>query len=85
MNRRIGGGRKMSKRIYNVCIPIAGHAYIEVTAESEADAKEKAFEAVTIDHVEEWEALEQFNQGNICHCPSPWKVEITDMGEADDE
>ncbi len=39
---------------YNVVLPIAGHAYVTVEAESSEDAIEKAMEIVTIDNVEEW-------------------------------
>lgn len=63
---------------YTVTIPIAGHAYVTVEAENDEQAKEKAFAEVTIDHVEQWEALDQFNQGNVCYCPQPWEVEVTE-------
>ena len=69
---------------YEVIIPIAGHAFVTVEAESEDDAKEKAFEKVTLDHVESWEPLERFNQGNICYCPSPWEVEVECNDEEDE-
>ncbi len=61
---------------YNVLLPIAGHASVQVEAESEDDAIEKALEEVTIDHVETWEALKRFHLGNICYCPTPWEVEV---------
>lgn len=71
--------------IYSVLIPMAGHLVVEVTAENEAEAKEKAFEEATIDHLEEWEALSQFNKGNVCYCPSPWEVEAVKVGDDDPE
>jgi hypothetical protein len=60
--------------IYNVVIPIAGHAHKAVEADSEDEAIEKAMGEVTIDDIEEWEALRRFNQGNVCYCPSPWEA-----------
>lgn len=59
---------------YYVTLPIAGHAFLEVEADSEKAAIDKAMEEVTINDIDEWEALEQFNQGNVCHCPSPWEA-----------
>lgn len=75
----------MPKNTYTVTIPIAGHAYIEVDAESEEAAIEAALGKVTIDHIETWEPLEQFNQGNICYCPHPWEAEARDLGPVEDE
>lgn len=66
------------KRLWAVTLPIAGHAYLEVEADDEKSAIEKACEVVTIDDIESWEALEQFTEGNVCHCPSPWKAEAVD-------
>lgn len=67
---------------YNVTLPIAGHAFVEVEADSEEAAIEAALDAVTRDDIEEWEALREFNRGNVCNCPSPWeataKMEATD-------
>jgi hypothetical protein len=62
---------------YSVTIPIAGHVYIEVEAENEEDAKNKAFENCPDGDIE-WDALESFNTGNVCHCPAPWEIEITE-------
>lgn len=57
-----------------VIVPIAGHASCEVEAETEEQAKELAMEQqLTLD---EWEALETFATGNICHCPLPWEIEV---------
>jgi len=60
--------------VYNVIIPIAGHAYKSVEADSEKEAIELAMSEVTIDDIDEWEALTRFNQGNVCYCPSPWEA-----------
>lgn len=65
--------------LYGVRVPIAGHAYIEVEAENEEEAKEKAMNNTTIDDIEEWEALDRFNQGNVCYCPDPWEIEIEEL------
>lgn len=63
-----------------VTIPIGGHAIVEVEAESEEEAESKAFDALTRDHIEEWDALRKVNSGNVCHFPQPWQIEIEDEG-----
>ena len=70
-------------KTWEVTVPIAGHAYITVEAESEEEAIEKAIDEVTLDEIDHWEALERFNQGNICFCPQPWEAEAEP--EFDDE
>lgn len=76
-------------KTYSVTVPIAGHMVIEVKAESADDAVEKALasEALTLDKLESWEALERFHQGNICYCPHPWKAnaELAWGEDADEE
>jgi len=62
-------------KTYEVTIPIAGHAYRTVNAESEEEAIEKALDEASLTDVESWETLRQFNQGNICYCPKPWEAE----------
>lgn len=76
-----------SLKEYYVIIPVAGHAYLSVEAESESHAIDKALEVVTIDNVETWEPLEEFNRGNFCFCPMPWKVraEPVDADEPSDQ
>ena len=74
----------MSKRSYQVTLPIAGHAFLTVEAESEERALEIAFEQVMKDDIQEWEALEAFHEGNICYCPHPWEAEVEDEGEVED-
>ena len=61
---------------YTVTLPIAGHAVVEVEAASEEDAISQAFHTVQRTDIEEWEALEHFNQGNVCFCPLPWEVKV---------
>jgi hypothetical protein len=58
---------------------------IEVEADSEEAAIDLAIENVTSDHIESWEPLEHFHQGNVCHCPHPWEAEVTDYGPVEDE
>jgi hypothetical protein len=73
----------VSKREYQLTIPIAGHAYVTVEAESEEEALDKAMGEITIDMIETWEPLEAFNQGNVCYCPQPWRATVEDMGEVE--
>lgn len=62
-------------KTWAVTIPMAGHAYLEVEAETEEDAFEQAMLNVSLDHVEGIEALMRVNSGNVCHFPSPWDAE----------
>ena len=72
-------------KTYGVRLPVAGHVYVEVEAESEEDAIDKAFEeSYTVDDLVEWETLRQFNQGNVCYCPHPWEADA-ELIEEDDE
>jgi hypothetical protein len=59
---------------YLVTIPIAGHITFEVNAESPKEAEDKAMEMNADEGQHEWEMLQYFHQGNICYCPSPWKI-----------
>jgi hypothetical protein len=70
-------------KTYYVTLPIAGHAFITVEAESEDAAIDAALNEVTIEHLESWEAIPHFNQGNVCYCPRPWDAtaECDDDGE----
>lgn len=70
-------------KTYNVTLPIAGHINLDVEAESEEEAIEKAFGTCSMDDITEWEALEQFTKGNVCYCPQPWEAaaELIDGGE----
>lgn len=74
----------MAKRIYEVTIPIAGHAFASVEAESADEAIELALGDVSISDIDSWEPLRAFNQGNVCYCPSPWHAVATDCGPADE-
>ncbi len=66
---------------YSVTIPIAGHAFIEVEADSEEQAIESAMMDVCIDHIETWEPIQHFNQGNVCYCPRPWEAQAEKIDE----
>ena len=72
-------------KTFEITIPIAGHAFKTVQAESKEEAISIAFEEVRRDDIEEWEAVEQFTQGNVCYCPHPWEVEAVEVGSDDDE
>lgn len=65
-------------KTYDVQIPIAGHAWVTVEAADRDDAISKAMDLATIEKLEEWKPLEQFNQGNVCYCPKPWEVSVFD-------
>lgn len=58
----------MSKT-YGVTIPICGVAYVEVTADSEEAAIQEAIDKVTLDDVNEWEAMRFVVQGNVFYGP----------------
>lgn len=55
---------------YGVTVPVAGHAWLEVVAESEDAAIQNALEVVTLDDFIEWEALEHITEGNVCYAPT---------------
>jgi len=74
------GQFEMTKK-WSVMIPMAGHLYVEVEADSEEDAIEKASEVATLDNLESWDTLERFNQGNVCYCPQPWQIEANELDE----
>lgn len=63
---------------YGVTIPIAGHSYIEVDADNEKEAVDKAFESCESGELS-WEPLECFVQGNVTHCPSPNEIEVSEV------
>lgn len=73
----------MSKRTYGVTVPIVGKAYIEVDAASEEDAIDAALEAVTIEHLEEWESHRVVVQGNVFYGMQN-HAEATDLGDVEE-
>ena len=54
---------------YSVSIPIAGYAVIEVSATSEKDAIGEAQAAVSMEHIENWDAFKVISEGNVCRAP----------------
>lgn len=56
--------------LFNVTLPVAGYAVIEVEADDEASAITAAFEAdVTKEHIEEWDIFKHISQGNVLYAP----------------
>jgi hypothetical protein len=68
---------------FYVTIPIAGHILVEVEADNRADAIERAFDSddLSLTNCDSWEALRKFHSGNVCHCPSPWEIEVEEVKE----
>ncbi|ALM62171.1 hypothetical protein AXI64_gp179 [Vibrio phage qdvp001] len=52
---------------YEVLVPITGYIVVEVEAENEKEAIDKAFESddLTIDNINEWDTHENIVQGNV--------------------
>jgi hypothetical protein len=73
----------MAKR-YTVLVPISGCVYVDVIAESEDEAVEKAVngevEGEYPDRPEEWESHRHITQGNVCYAMH-WEAEV--VGEQD--
>lgn len=68
-------------KTYGVSIPVAGYIYIEIEAEDENDAKEKAFQSdIDIKDIEEWDVHEEICRGNVFH-GNLNKILIEDLGE----
>lgn len=65
-------------KTWAVTLPIAGHAYLIVEALDEASAIDDALGRVELQHIETWEAITRFHQGNVCYCPHPWEAEAVD-------
>lgn len=68
--------------IWNVTLPIAGHAFLTVEADDEGAAIEAALGEVTLSDIEDWEAMETFSQGNVLYCPRPWDASAEREDEA---
>lgn len=55
---------------YNVLVPIAGYVQIEVEAENEKEAIDKAFEqGCSAKDISEFDMLEHIAEGNVLHAP----------------
>ena len=52
---------------YSVKVPIAGYAIVEVDADDEESAIEKAVDNVTVDDLESWAALRIICEGNVMY------------------
>lgn len=59
----------MSKKRYTVKIPIVAVCYVEVDAENEKEAMDKAFESedLNLENVEEWDPYRIIVEGNFLH------------------
>lgn len=69
---------------YGVKIPMAGHLYVEMEADSEEEAIDKAKHLdLSSDHLEYWETVDQFTKGNVCYCPHPWEIEAEPIESED--
>ena len=56
-------------KLYTVKVPIVAVCYVDVEAESEKEAIQKALvsEDCTLKNVEEWEAFEKIIEGNVVY------------------
>lgn len=59
--------------LYNVTLPMAGHAFVQVEADNEEAAITAAMDQVEMKDIEEWEVLSRVTSGNVCHFPTPWE------------
>lgn len=64
--------------LYNVVIPIGGHLDIQVEAESEREAIDKAMDEADLNFLTSWDILDPVSQGNVLNFPSPWNIEVTE-------
>lgn len=71
-------------KTWGVTLPIAGHLYLEIEATSDDEAIEKAFDTATLDDLESWEAIRQFQQGNVSYCPRPWEAEAQEFDNGEE-
>jgi hypothetical protein len=72
------------KKTWEVTIPIAGHALLTVQADTEEEAIQKGIMEAALLHVEEWEALERFHEGNVAYVPRPWSAEAVCVDDDED-
>ena len=54
---------------YTVKVPIVAVCYVDVEADNAKEAVDKAMESddLSLDNVDEWEALEHISEGNVLH------------------
>lgn len=55
----------MMARNWTVSLPVTGIAYVEVVADSEEEAINKALDEVSVEHLETWSAVRQIVTGNV--------------------
>lgn len=76
-------------KLYTVKVPIVAVCYIDVEAENEQEAIEKAFESddLKLENVDEWEPLEHITQGNVIYTyhNDAEVVEKSEIEEGEDE
>jgi len=68
---------------YEVKVPIVGHAWVSVIADSEEEAIAKAIGKVEMADIEEWMGLEHITQGNFFYGTCN-EVHAKRIGDADD-
>jgi hypothetical protein len=71
---------------FSVNVPISGYINLEVKADSEEDAIEKALSSVdlNLDNIVEWEGHEHLNEGNVCHAIF-WNAEAEEIDSDNEE
>ena len=50
---------------YGVSLPFTGYVYVEVEAENEEEALDKAWDKATLNDIVEWAIAEHLCQGNV--------------------
>jgi len=68
-------------KTWHVTLPIVGHAFLSVEAETEEDAINTAMNNCSFTDIDSWEAIHRFQAGNISFCPRPWEAEADEMPE----
>lgn len=67
--------------LYQVTIPIAGHAIVNIRAANKKKAINNALDSIDEYTAVEWDTLEQFNKGDVCYCPLPWEIKVDDIDD----
>jgi hypothetical protein len=73
-------------KTYSVAVPISGVIYVEVQAESEDEAIEKALESdqLTTENIDRWETHRYIVRGNVCSAVQ-WEAEAELMDDDGEE
>jgi hypothetical protein len=68
---------------FTVTIPFAGHITKTVEAATKEDAANMVYEGWSgfagssqEDYDYEYDLLDRFTSGNVCHCPAPWELTV---------